>query len=94
MRLIDADALVARWEEILPILIPDKQGKHPLSLERVIESVKSAPTVDAEPVRHGNWILVNPVNSDYKCSECGYVKHGCVCLYSYCSNCGVKMDGE
>ena len=79
MRLIDADAL---WEQIAHAKPNDA-----LSL------IEDAPTVDAEPVKHGHWtdraksILGLPTEA---CSECaewsvGYNK-------DYCPNCGAKMD--
>ena len=50
MRLVDADELVKKWEEMLPIMVPDEDGKHPVSLEKAIEKLKDAPTIDAVPV--------------------------------------------
>lgn len=55
-----------------------------------------APTIDAEPVRHGRWVkkgqsfLFPERFMNYSCSLCGYdidkTKH------RYCPNCGAKMD--
>ena len=65
-----------------------------------------APTVDAVPVVHGEWIEGNrrPKSGKFCCSVChmdcydiqptratGWKKR---CRYSYCPNCGAKMDGE
>ena len=60
------------------------------------EQIKKAPTVDAEPMRHGYWIF-NPKDAIEmmftlpKCSECGAESpvDG-----NYCPHCGAKMDGE
>ena len=62
--------------------------------ERVREAYKSfkinAPTVDAEPVRHGHWIEAKyPL---FTCSECGATYQDIGYGYNYCPNCGAKMD--
>lgn len=58
--------------------------------------LKDAPTIEAEPTKHGKWIL----NSQYgaECSECGTAMFEIVgAPYTtfepnYCPNCGAKMD--
>ena len=59
-----------------------------------------APTVDVEPVRHGQWeTKVYTTESDgwiteYReevCSECG---EGQIGISKFCPNCGAKMDLE
>ena len=50
MDLIDREALVAEWKNKLKRLIPDSDGMHSISLEKAIEALEKAPTVDAEPV--------------------------------------------
>lgn len=47
--------------------------------------IKSRPRIDAEPVRHGRWIVDEDGN--IKCSECGH--HGVG--DNYCERCGAKM---
>ena len=55
--------------------------------------LKSLPTVEAEPVRHGHWIkpddgCVRPFWEKYICSEC-------LChsgKTAYCPSCGAKME--
>lgn len=63
------------------------------SLDDMKDTLESAPTVDAEPVRHGHWI------GDF-CSECGkdalcdcdkYEIYGTI-HSDYCPHCGAKMD--
>ena len=44
------------------------------------------PTVEAEPIRHGHWIVDEDGN--ITCSECGH--HGVG--DNYCERCGAKMD--
>lgn len=94
MRLIDADAL--------PF---ERYGKDVISWyatgwNDAINVINRAPTVDAEPVRHGGWIE-RPTGAygawQTWCSACG--KHsGIGGIKSnrhkpYCPNCGAKMDG-
>lgn len=80
MRLIDADAL-------------PKYIGYALSADEVAKAVENAPTIDAEPVRRGRWIIEPGIGC--KCTACGfdigndldfmeYVK--------YCPACGAKME--
>lgn len=65
------------------------------------EAIKDAPTIDAEPVRHGKFIGTeydgyadgNPVYYEWKCSECGCVFED-EPTYRYCPHCGARMDSE
>lgn len=69
-------------------------------LEDVEEWVFNAPTLDYEPVRHGEWVEQEDFCGDayYTCSAC---KIDWVCIdgtpaengMRYCPNCGAKMDG-
>ena len=73
MRLIDADALC----------------KGRVSNDPVVIAAKCEPTIEAEPVRHGNW--VNSFVGMYACSKCGVNdRFG---LSRYCPNSGARMDG-
>ena len=76
MRLIDADELI-------------KATQHAGFIRR--SEIEAATTVDAEPVRHGQW--VSECEPHYECSVCHHWFH----LYdrtNYCPNCGAKMDGD
>lgn len=61
-------------------------------------AIANAPTVDAEPVRHGHWIDAypkiepNPMFQYGICSVCGYEQSVSKYL-KFCPNCGAKMDG-
>lgn len=67
------------------------------------EDIDAMPTVDAEPVRHGKWkMLENYYGEEAKCSECGFT----MCVneqgnglpdvesLNYCPHCGARMDEE
>ena len=57
------------------------------------DALENAPTIDAEPIRHGKWIYVKGSNGkDYrKCSECLHTQD-ITGLLNYCPCCGAKMD--
>ena len=91
MRLIDAEKLWLTTEYT-------EDGKEHKYYEQF--EVDDAPTIDAEPVRHGKWIEINTESGiflDYdevKCSECGFVEYfnkGWA-RFKYCPTCGAKMD--
>lgn len=61
--------------------------------------VDRQPTIEAEPVRHGRWILErNPDGTPYclHCSECdpdfSVIYNGVAT--DYCPDCGVKMETD
>lgn len=107
-RLIDADALIEDLEydvELDARALDDTD----LSLGRnrelvqfdkdckqnAIDMLKKAPTVDAEPVRHGHWVGIDDEPCEvWECDMCGYIYESDQQWYNYCPNCGAKMDGE
>lgn len=56
------------------------------------------PTIEAEPIKHGQWINVNDGkwNTVYvlKCSCCGEIDTRMYVTDNYCPNCGAKMDAQ
>lgn len=75
-----------------------------LALNAVAEEVDYIPLADIAPVVHGKWIEREDPCGDpyYTCSACkddfyiemtGAVEKD-LFLYSYCPNCGAKMDGK
>ena len=82
MKLIDADKLMKS-------LNPKESVWVGLVLPELIDN---APTVEAEPVRHGHWVEAKyPL---FTCSECGATYQDTGYSYNYCPNCGAKMDLE
>ena len=66
-----------------------------LGVMMAIRKVKDAPTIESEPVRHGEWIdtgieELDLIYSGYKCSQCGFIL--CGDSTKYCPGCGSKMD--
>ena len=102
-RYIDADKLKKRMFSYYACVTEDASksnytGETLMSYEvadLIEDCIDNAPTVDAKPVVHGEWIDGRPyVNSRWKvCSVCKQTApepHG---GYNYCPNCGAKMDG-
>ena len=81
MRPIDADALL---ENVF--CIEDRYGTM-FVVKR--GAIQNAPTIDAEPVRHGKWV---DTGSGQECSVCGEIQYGYDSGRYYCSNCGAKME--
>lgn len=79
MRLIDADALI------------NTLNKEKIEFNEDINYfILYAPTIDAEPVRHGKWIKSEKSDFEWECSECGYGLTDN--KLTYCYDCGAKMD--
>ena len=112
MRPIDADReireLIDADREIRELETMVVEGETFITAVEFAKSILlNAPTMDAEPVRHGMWlpcdkkgyILTEVELRDgrrwygYKCSECNNIYHGNA-LTNYCPNCGAKMDKE
>ena len=93
MRLIDADALKKQYYPF-PCAIGVENAV-------TIRAINEAPTIDAAPVMHGEWVLQGENEHDYetsleeKCSLCGrYVyRYDTQPQDNYCPNCGARMDG-
>lgn len=60
-----------------------------------MELLTYAPAVDAVEVMHGQWIRkrhrIFGLAYDYVCSVCGC--DYALAEYTYCPNCGARMDG-
>lgn len=91
MSLIDKEYFIGAMEESKRI-----HGEYSVSINNFINSLKSAPTVDAEPVRHGHWEIHTDAvgNTYYECSCCHTTWWEIKSNDNYCSACGAKMDEE
>lgn len=94
MRLIDADEVLKNIDNIQSGEYDqfDKETVWLIGINDAMSCLETAPTVDAEPVRHGKWkLVVEQVGNGYEvCSCCGY--HHLVGDDKYCPHCGAKMD--
>ena len=67
-------------------------------IKQVIGDIKSLPS--AQPERKGRWIKLDMHAhlANHKCTACGQECYVPTCMgdpmYTYCPNCGAKMDGE
>ena len=106
MRLIDTDKLLEKTECLFKDLnsTEDYMGiGYNHGVGDSIAIIKNAPTIEAEPVKHGKWITDN--NKQTKCSICGRpipirkVRHNGEVIWednspvNYCPCCGAKMKG-
>lgn len=103
---IERDALVRQISCNMAEYVgaPDDVLKHDEQCNYAISCVESAPAADVAPVAHGRWIEQEDQMLDvyYTCSVCkedfyiettGYTEKD-MFLYTYCPNCGAKMDGD
>lgn len=91
MRLIDLD-------KIKPMDFPSVE----MDGLDVVRYLATLPTIDAAPVRRGEWVTVrspdwNGLWVDYelgdKCTACGFEHYGSsIKHYNFCPNCGAQMS--
>lgn len=96
MRPIDADALLQRWNNLLPRMARDKDGAVPIDFCLAIHEVSATPTLTLDDLRaKGRWKRC--VSEHYvECSECKqgmYIHSIAYSFRNFCPNCGAKMDG-
>ena len=73
-----------------------RKDSYKAKYEALVKAVDDAPTIDAEPVRHGRWMWVDQPDgrtSVLTCSACGGTEWASE-TSNYCPNCGAKMDLE
>lgn len=95
MRLIDADALHISAESFCRNVRSEK-----IHISGIHAMIENAPTIDAEPVRHGHWVRHTAYDDFDVCTACGtgcrrrFVEDGGITEYGYirCPHCGAKMD--
>lgn len=101
MRLIDADALAEQVDNLCADWNENWIGNDNQSFilhGDVSDIISDAPTIEAEPVRHGRWVLVSQwrdeegtLNPIYRCTACSITNDE---EDRYCPHCGAKMDKE
>lgn len=95
MRLIDADELKTEINFTVTITGKDNAAEVKRLMELYNKAISNAPTINAEPVKHGEWIDHGTTCQRYECSVCGD-QHDWLILpnnINFCPNCGAKMKG-
>ena len=65
-----------------------------LSGEKFEAAILKIPAADVAPVRHGEWeIVVGSNGKEYMVCTCCRVSQDLTGVFTYCPNCGAKMDG-
>ena len=92
-RLIDADALREEWLE-------SGENEYVYDTNAVLYSIDSAPTIDVQPVRRGEWRYVSYqtdkttwITGEFICRKCGkgVPRHMGDNPPDYCQHCGADM---
>ena len=100
MRLIDADYVLHKMD--ITDLQPRTETEH-YAFGFAKEILRNAPTIEAEPVKHGQWdthdvvkILASGHTLDgfCQCEACGSIFPFNFSEYSFCPECGARMDGD
>lgn len=99
MRLIDADELL---KQRFDIRIDINKGDNHYASVVYADDIDDCQTVDAEPVRHGKWLITDAYPHRVYCSECSKTfaltrwevwEDGSL-PRNHCPNCGAKMDKD
>ena len=63
-------------------------------LDRAQRAIRGIPAADAAPVVHGEWeIVVGSNGKEYMVCTCCRVSQDLTGVFTYCPNCGCRMDG-
>ena len=89
---IERTALLFAMDDYFHMTAPD--GDEQIGVLRMRRLVRTFAPADVAPVVHGRWVF-DTVNGRecMKCSEClkSQTPTG---VFTYCPNCGARMDGE
>lgn len=106
--LISRNALIEYFEGLTRAMARARCFNAADAIQGAVEKIKTAPAVDAEPVRHGWWIEYDRIawltgdghkidtTIKEECSNCGRCveRYERVAQENYCPSCGAKMDGD
>ena len=110
-RLIDANALIEKFRAHRDLFVsawnehkemPPKDKARLDELGVCIAETINAPTVDAVPVVHGEWLFgeLDFLGATVKCSNCGFGTENADPIlwlgypgHKFCGCCGARMDG-
>ena len=83
----------AAKDELLSWAVCINHPEH-LMREDAIYVLDAIPAADVAPVRHGEWeIVVGSNGKEYMVCTCCRVSQDLTGVFTYCPNCGAKMDG-
>ena len=61
---------------------------------KMVSFPEYTPSADVAPVRHGEWeIVVGSNGKEYMVCTCCRVSQDLTGVFTYCPNCGCRMDG-
>ena len=95
---IELEALKNRFAKRLVWLKKDIHDEYSLGLhdgcEYDTKLIDEIPTADVAPVRHGEWeIVVGSNGKEYMVCTCCRVSQDLTGVFTYCPNCGCRIDG-
>ena len=83
----------AAKDELLSWAVCINHPEH-LMREDAIYVLDAIPAADVAPVRHGEWeIVVGSNGKEYMVCTCCRVSQDLTGVFTYCPNCGCRMDG-
>ena len=87
---IEREDLLKLYRMDDPVL--NKNGHVPLPVIR--QNIMDIPAADVAPVRHGRWeIVIGSNGKEYMVCTCCRVSQDLTGVFTYCPNCGCRMDG-
>ena len=93
---IEREALMRRIKEIHCAECDSYHGVRCRAcwVDDTLDYIDSEPVADVAEVRHGEWeIVVGSNGKEYMVCTCCRVSQDLTGVFTYCPNCGAKMDG-
>ena len=93
---IERDALMRRIKEIHCAECDSYHGVRCRAcwVDDTLDYIDSEPAADVAPVVHGEWeIVVGSNGKEYMVCTCCRVSQDLTGVFTYCPNCGCRMDG-
>ena len=82
-------------EAAIKDLLNDSPEQVGYSREDAADCIRYMDAADVAPVRHGEWeIVVGSNGNEYMVCTCCRVSQDLTGVFTYCPNCGAKMDLE
>lgn len=81
-------------EATIRALLNDAPEQVSYSRENAADCIRYMDAADVAPVRHGDWEIVLGSNGkEYMVCTCCRVSQDLTGVFTYCPNCGARMDG-